>query len=54
MVDPIMTVPTIRTWKFTFHTAMLRDKLGELSMGRDVEIVKKVPDWAAMSMLIAH
>jgi hypothetical protein len=30
-----------RGGKFTFHTAMLRDKLGELSMGRDVEIVKK-------------
>ncbi|KAH8998418.1 muts domain V-domain-containing protein [Lactarius akahatsu] len=28
--------------KFTFHTAMLRDKLGELSMGRDVDIVKKL------------
>jgi hypothetical protein len=32
---------------------MLRDKLGELSMGGDIEIVKKVPDWAT-SMLIAH
>jgi hypothetical protein len=32
-----------RTWKFTFHTAMLRDKLGELSTSGDVEIVKKVP-----------
>jgi hypothetical protein len=29
--------------KFTFHTAMLRDKLRELSMGGDIEIVKKVP-----------
>ncbi|KAI0304271.1 muts domain V-domain-containing protein, partial [Multifurca ochricompacta] len=28
--------------KFTFHTAMLRDKLGELSMARDVDIVKKL------------
>lgn len=27
--------------KFTFHTAMLRDKLGELSMGRDVDIIKQ-------------
>ena len=30
--------------KFTFHTAMLRDKLGELCMARNVEIVKKVPE----------
>ncbi|KAI0297721.1 hypothetical protein BC826DRAFT_1000939 [Russula brevipes] len=28
--------------KFTFHTAMLRDKLGELSMCGHVEIVKKL------------
>ncbi|KAH9983340.1 DNA mismatch repair protein MutS [Russula compacta] len=27
---------------FTFHTAVLRDKLGDLSMGRDVDIVKKL------------
>jgi DNA mismatch repair protein MSH5 len=34
--------PHIRTaQKFTFYTAMLRDKLGELSMGGDVDIVKK-------------
>jgi DNA mismatch repair protein MSH5 len=32
---------THATGKFTFHTAMLRDKLGEVSMGRDVDIVKK-------------
>jgi DNA mismatch repair protein MSH5 len=29
------------TPKFTFHTAILRDKLGELCMGGDVDIVKK-------------
>ncbi|KAH9980113.1 DNA mismatch repair protein MutS [Lactifluus volemus] len=28
--------------RFTFHTAILRDKLGELSMGGDVDIVKKL------------
>jgi DNA mismatch repair protein MSH5 len=39
--------PHIRTkQKFTFHTAILRDKLGELSMGVDVDIVKKASLWA--------
>ncbi|KAF8476686.1 DNA mismatch repair protein MutS [Russula ochroleuca] len=37
---------TLANWqglvKFTFHTAMLRDKLGELSMAGDVDIVKKL------------
>jgi DNA mismatch repair protein MSH5 len=41
-VGHVVTIRTIRTRKFTFHTAMLRDKLGELSMSGDVEIVKKV------------